>query len=149
MQFTQQSVATLSEGQTIQLLSAYFTHLHHGATLQQLITIFNQTLQGYIGTAANAFTVITKCSCLAYDPATLHQRQPSFHPFLCQQLTQQANWCKPQDQVEPLTSAMFEALFQEISSSTDPSGTFIHPRLGIYGRSWQTKVSREYGLSIH
>jgi hypothetical protein len=158
MQFTQQSAAALTKGQTIQLLGAYLTHLRHGATLQQSTTIVDQTLRGYIGAAANVFTVLTKRRCLAYDPATLHQRQPSFHPFLREQLTQRANWRKPRDRIEPFTSAMFEVLFQEITSSTDPSGTFISPlhsifdwtrlglftgsRLGEYGQSRRTKGSR-------
>jgi hypothetical protein len=89
MQFTQQSAAALTDGQTIKLLGAYLHHLGHGVTLQQSSTIVNQTLRGYIGAAANVFTVLTKRRCLAYDPATLHQRQPSFHPFLKEQLTQQ------------------------------------------------------------
>jgi hypothetical protein len=154
MQFTQQSAAALTDGQTIQLLGAYLTHLRHGATLQQSTTIVDQTLQGYIGAAANVFTVLTKQCCLAYDPATLHQRQPSFHPFLREQLT----WRKPRDRIEPFTSAMFDVLFPEIQSSTDPSGTFISPlhsifnwtrlglftgsRLGEYGQSRRTKGSR-------
>jgi hypothetical protein len=86
-----------------------------------------------------------------YDPSTLHQRQPSFHPFLREQLTQQASWGKPRDRIEPFTAA------KEINSSTDSSGTFISPlhaifdwmclglftgsRLGEYGQSWRTKGS--------
>jgi hypothetical protein len=158
MQFTQQSAATLNDGQTIKLLGAYLYHLRHGATLQQSTTIVDQTLRGYIGAAANVFTVLTGRRCLAYDPATLHQRQPAFHPFLREQLTQRANWRKPHDRIEPFTAAMFDFLFLEIQSSPDPSGTFISPlhaifdwtrlglftgsRLGEYGQSRRSKGSR-------
>jgi hypothetical protein len=158
MQFTQQSAATLNDGQTIQLLGAYLHHLRHGATLQNSTTIVDQTLRGYIGAAANVFTVLTGRRCLAYDPATLHQRQPAFHPFLREQLTQRANWRKPRDRIEPFTAAMYDVLFSEIRSSTDPSGTFISPlhaifdwtrlglftgsRLGEYGQSRRKKGSR-------
>jgi hypothetical protein len=115
MQFTQQSAATLNDGQTIKLLGAYLYHLRHGATLQQSMTIVDQTLRGYIGAAANVFTVLTGRRCLAYDPATLHQHRPGFHPFLRKQLTQRANWRKPRDCMKPFTAAMFDVLFLEPS----------------------------------
>jgi hypothetical protein len=53
MQFTQQSAADLTDGQTIKLLGTYLNHLCHGVTLQQSSTIVDQTLRGYINTAAN------------------------------------------------------------------------------------------------
>jgi hypothetical protein len=158
MQFTQQSAAALTDGQTIKLLGTYLNHLRHGVTLQQSSTIVDQTLRGYINAAANVFTVLTRRRCLAYDPATLHQRQPSFHPFLKEQLTQRANWRKPRDRIEPFTAPMFDALFNEIRSSTDPSRTFMDSlsaifdwtrlglftgsRLGEYGQSRRTKGTR-------
>jgi hypothetical protein len=158
MQFTQQSAASLTEGQTIKLLGAYLHHLRHGATLQQSTTIVDQTLRGYIGAAANVFTVLTWRRCLAYDPATLHQRQPAFHPLLREQLTQCANWKKPRDRIEPFTLPMFDTLYREIQSSSDPSGTYISTlhaifdwtrlglftgsRLGEYGQSRRKKGTR-------
>jgi hypothetical protein len=88
----------------------------------------------------------------------MHQRQPSYHPFLKEQLTQRAAWEKPKDCIEPFTASMFDALFAEIQSSSDPSGTFISPlhaifnwtllglftgsRLGKYGQSRRSKGSR-------
>lgn len=95
MQFTKQSAETLTVGQTIKLLGPYLNDLRHGITLQQSTTIVDQTLRRYIGSAANVFTILTKHQCLAYDPATLYQCQPSFHPFLKEQLTQRANWKQP------------------------------------------------------
>jgi hypothetical protein len=146
MQFTQQSAATLNDGQTIKLLGAYLYHLHHGDTLQKSTTISDQTLRGYIGAAANVFTVLTGRRCLAYDPATMHQRQPAFHPFLRKQLTQRTNWRKPRDSIEPFTAAMYDVLFLEIQSSPDPSGTFISPlhatRLGLFTGSGLGKYSQ-------
>jgi hypothetical protein len=117
MQFTQQSAAALNHGQTIKLLGTYLHHLCNGATLHQWKTIINQTLRGYIGAAANVFTILTGRRCLAYDWATLHQRPPAFHPFLREQLTQRANWRKPRNRIEPFTAAMFDILFSEIQSS--------------------------------
>jgi hypothetical protein len=92
-----------------------------------------------------------------YNPSTLHQHQPSFHPFLREQLTQRASWGKPRVWIEPFTAAMFNALSAEINSSTDPSGTSLSPlrtifdwmrlglftgsRLGEYGQSRHTKGS--------
>ena len=158
MLFTQQSAAALTDGQTIKLLGTYLSHLRHGVTLQQSSTIVAQTLRGYVSAAANVLTVITHRPCLIYDPATMHQRQPSFHPFLKEQLTQRAAWGKPRDRIEPFTASMFDALFEEIKSSLDPSGTFIGSlhaifdwtrlglftgsRLGEYGQSRRSKGSR-------
>jgi hypothetical protein len=132
MLFTQQSAAALTDGQTIKLLGTYLSRLRHGVTLQQSSTIADQTLWGYVGAAANVFTVLTHHCCLVYDQSTLHQRQPSFRPFLREQLTQHASWGKPRDRIEPFTAAMFDALSEEINSSTDPSGTFISPLHAIF-----------------
>jgi hypothetical protein len=132
MQFTQQSAATLNNGETVNLLGAYLHHLRHGATLKQSKTTVDPTLRGYIGAAANVFTVLTGRHCLAYDPATLHQCQPAFHPFLHEQLTQRANWCKPSNHIKPCTAAMYDVLFSEIQSSADLSGTFISPLHAVF-----------------
>jgi hypothetical protein len=132
MQFTQQSAATLNDGQTIKLMGAYPYHLRHGATLQKSMAIVDQTFRGYIRAAANVLTVLTGRRCLAYDPATLHQHQPAFHPFLREQLTQRAHWRKPRNHIDPFTTAMFDVLFLKIQSSTDPSGTFISPLHAIF-----------------
>jgi hypothetical protein len=152
--FTQQSAAALTNGQTIKLLGTYLSHLRHGVTLQQSSSIVTQTLCGYVSSAANVLTVITQRPCLIYDPATMHQRhQPSYHPFLKEQLTQHAAWGKPKDRIEPFTASMFNALFEEIQSSSDPLGTFISPlhaifdwtRLGLFTGS----CLRKYGQSRH
>ncbi len=118
MQFTFKSATTLSDGQTIKVLGAYLNHLRHGITLQKSTTLVDQTLRGYIGSAANVFTILTQRRCLIYDKATLHHKQPSFHPYLKERLNQRSNWRKPKDRIEPFTMAMFEALFIEIQSST-------------------------------
>jgi hypothetical protein len=92
----------------------------------------DQTICGYVNAAANVFTVLTHHRCIIYDPVPLHQRQPSFHPLLKEQLNQQANWSKPRTHIKPLTASMFDALFKEIQSSSDPSGTFLSPLYAVF-----------------
>jgi hypothetical protein len=95
MHFTEQSAAALTEGQMLQLLGAYLYYLRNGMTLLQSTNLVDQTLRLYISSAANVLTLLMNRRCIAHDPATMHQKQPSLHPFLGEQLIQRANWKKP------------------------------------------------------
>jgi hypothetical protein len=101
MQSDQQSAAALTEAQTLQLLGAYLHDLHHGKNLLKSTALSDQTLRLYIASAANVFTILTNRRCVAQDPVTMHQKQPSLHPFLCEQLIQRTNWKKPRAKIEP------------------------------------------------
>jgi hypothetical protein len=132
MHFTEQSAAVLTEGQMLQLLGAYLYHLRNGMTLLQSTTLVDQTLRLYISSAANVFTLLTKRRCIAHDPATMHQKQPSLHPFLREQLVQQANWKKPRAKIEPFTGPMFASLHDLLKASPDPTGTFLGPIAAVF-----------------
>ena len=105
-----------------------------------MTTLGDQTLRNYVLSATTALHLLTGRSLTIYDPKTLHQVKPAFHPFLKEQLRQRAAWSKPQEKKEPYTLLMLQIFAAYLLSSTDPvlacmgalAAAFDWARLGIF-----------------
>jgi hypothetical protein len=84
--FTRESAAKLRSTQMIDILGAFLTDVKNGNNLSNT-KITGQTLQNYVKSATNLFSILTGSPLQIYDIATLSQKKAYLHPYLQERIS--------------------------------------------------------------
>jgi hypothetical protein len=103
--FTRESAAKLRSKQMINLLGAFLTDVKNGNNFSNS-KITGQTLQNYVKSATDCFSLLTGFPLQIYDIATLSQKKACLHPYLQELISQGSNWTQPKPRKESYTYRM-------------------------------------------
>jgi hypothetical protein len=119
----------------LNVLQAYLLQVLLGHNCQNKTNLDDQTLRGYLTSAACVITVYTGVVCTPYDPATQSYKRPQLHPFLKDIISQRSNWKEPKKKKETVTLLMYKALraiTQELVQARGKTAAFLSREYTVY-----------------
>jgi hypothetical protein len=138
----------------LNVLQAYLLQVLLGHNCQNKTNLDDQTLRGYLSSAACVITVYTGLVCTPYDPATQSYKRPHLHPFLKDIISQRSNWKEPKKKKETETLLMYHALrdiTQELVQARGKTAAFLSRGYTVYNWNRITVFTgsriAEYGQS--
>jgi hypothetical protein len=117
------------------LLAAYLHAVADGDNLLSLKLIGPAALCGYLTSASEAITLLTRKECSYLDPTTLANKRPKTLPMLGEIIRQRSAWKAPLPRKEPFTLAMIDALRDFLQAQTQRSSithVFLISEYAVY-----------------
>ena len=117
------------------LLAAYLHVVAAGDNCLNLPSLAQGALRGYLTSASDALSLLTRKPCSYLDPSTLSHKRPKTLPMLGEIINQRSAWKQPLPRKEPFTLAMIDALrgyLLELSHSTSITHIFLTSEYAVY-----------------